>query len=219
MLYDRFWTKIVGDDRTWSKTPTIKTVHRGGSITSQIVVNVVVASANAYMNELSVMPIPMESISCPLPSASLPHLTDTRSVELIVCFSVFLVYVAWKRGLPRNSARFVLFRPIKSVLLISCVFWTYSRAGLVVAWWYSHTVLEEEGGGGRGGGRRWRKKFSSVPWPIGSSRRHVGRFSRDPLPVFAAGDPCEQFWHGQICQVLDVVHPAFPLPTTASPTL
>ena len=28
-----------------------------------------------------------------------------------------------------------------------------------------------------------------------------------------------QFWHGQGCPLFDVVHPAFPLPTTASPTL
>ena len=27
------------------------------------------------------------------------------------------------------------------------------------------------------------------------------------------------FWHGQRCQLFDVVPPAFPLPTTASPTL
>ena len=38
-------------------------------------------------------------------------------------------------------------------------------------------------------------------------------------PVFSAGGPCEQFWHGQGCPLFDVVHPAFPLPTTASPTL
>ena len=31
--------------------------------------------------------------------------------------------------------------------------------------------------------------------------------------------PCEQFWHGQGCPLFDVDHPAFPLPTTASPTL
>ena len=42
------------------------------------------------------------------------------------------------------------------------------------------------------------------------------QISRDPLPVFSAGGPCE---HGQICPVFDVVHPAFPLLTTASPTL
>ena len=29
----------------------------------------------------------------------------------------------------------------------------------------------------------------------------------------------EQFWHGQICPLFDVVHPAFLLPTTASLTL
>ena len=48
---------------------------------------------------------------------------------------------------------------------------------------------------------------------------HEERFSRDPLPVFSAGGRCEQFWHVQRCPLFDVVHPAFPLPTTASPTL
>ena len=43
----------------------------------------------------------------------LPHPTDTKYIELIVCFSVFLLYVASKRGLPRKFARFVLFCPIK----------------------------------------------------------------------------------------------------------
>ena len=50
-------------------------------------------------------------------------------------------------------------------------------------------------------------------------REHGGRFSRDPLPVFSAGGPWEQFWHGQECSLFDAVHPAFPLPTTASSTL
>ena len=64
------------------------------------------------------------------------------------------------------------------------------------------------------------KKFKSVPWLIGIwGGGHEGQFSRDPLPVFSAGSPCEQFWHGQICPLFDVVHPAFPLLTTASPTL
>ena len=48
---------------------------------------------------------------------------------------------------------------------------------------------------------------------------HEGRFSRDPLPVFSAGGPCEQFKHGQVCPLFDVVHPAFLLLTTASPAL
>ena len=39
------------------------------------------------------------------------------------------------------------------------------------------------------------------------------------FPVFSAGGPCEQFGHGQACPLSDVVHPAFLLPTTASPTL
>ena len=46
-----------------------------------------------------------------------------------------------------------------------------------------------------------------------------GQISRDPLQVFSAGGPCEQIWHGQGCPLFDVVHTAFPLPTTASPTL
>ena len=45
------------------------------------------------------------------------------------------------------------------------------------------------------------------------------RFSRDLLAVFCARRPCEQFWHGQGCSLFDVAHPAFPLSTTASPTL
>ena len=57
------------------------------------------------------------------------------------------------------------------------------------------------------------------PCPIGSSGRHEGRFSRDPPPVCSARRPCEQFWHGKGCPLFDVVHPAFPLPTTVSPTL
>ena len=42
---------------------------------------------------------------------------------------------------------------------------------------------------------------------------------RPPLPVFSAGGCCEQFRHGQGCPLFDIVHPAFPLPMTASPNL
>ena len=64
-------------------------------------------------------------------------------------------------------------------------------------------------------------QFYSHPWPIGATGggQHEGRFSRDPFPVFSAGSLCEQFWHEQGCPLFDVVHPAFPLPTTASFTL
>ena len=62
-------------------------------------------------------------------------------------------------------------------------------------------------------------RFRSVPCPVGSSGGHEGRFSRDPLPVFSARGSCEQFWHGQACQLFGVVRPALPLPATASPTL
>ena len=43
--------------------------------------------------------------------------------------------------------------------------------------------------------------------------------SADSLPVFSAEGCCAQFWHRQECLLFDVVHPAFPLPTTVSPTL
>ena len=36
---------------------------------------------------------------------------------------------------------------------------------------------------------------------------------------FSFGDHREQFWHGQACSFFDVVHSAFPLPTTALPAL
>ena len=65
----------------------------------------------------------------------------------------------------------------------------------------------------------WSVHFISVPWPIRSSGGHEGGFRRDPLPVFSAGSPCEQFLHGQGCPLFGVVHPAFPLLTVASPTL
>ena len=52
----------------------------------------------------------------------------------------------------------------------------------------------------------------------GKGRGQEGRFSRDHLPVFFARGLCEQFWHRQRCPLFGVVHPAFPLTTTASPT-
>ena len=36
---------------------------------------------------------------------------------------------------------------------------------------------------------------------------------------FLQGALVSSFWHGQGCPLFDVVHPAFPLPTTALPTL
>ena len=37
-----------------------------------------------------------------------------------------------------------------------------------------------------------------------------GRFSRDPLPVYPAEGPCEQFWQGQGCPLFDIIHTALP---------
>ena len=47
----------------------------------------------------------------------------------------------------------------------------------------------------------------------------MGRFTRDPLPAVSAGGHREQFWHGHGRPLFTVVHPAFPVPTTASPSL
>ena len=41
----------------------------------------------------------------------------------------------------------------------------------------------------------------------------------DDSAFFSAGGHCEQFWHEQRCPFSDAVHPAFPLPTMASPAL
>ena len=54
---------------------------------------------------------------------------------------------------------------------------------------------------------------------MGSSEGHEVRYSKNPFPVFSTGGPCEQLWHGQGRPLFNIVHPAFPLSTTASPTL
>ena len=68
---------------------------------------------------------------------------------------------------------------------------------------------------------QWHGAVSSVQ-PFYRSRRRgnmMERFSRDRLPVFSAGVPCEQFWHGQGSPLFDVVHQAFPLLTIMLPIL
>ena len=62
-------------------------------------------------------------------------------------------------------------------------------------------------------------KFSSLQSLGLFCRRKGMRDDSAENPVFSAGGPCEQFWHGQGCPLFDVVHPAFPLPITVSPTL
>ena len=73
-------------------------------------------------------------------------------------------------------------------------------SNLIYCRWVRFSPLTDRVVGGGGGG-------------------HEGRFNRDLLPVLSAGGPCEQFWHGQGCHLFDVVYPAFPPPTTTSPTL
>ena len=52
-------------------------------------------------------------------------------------------------------------------------------------------------------------QLSSFHWPIGSSRGHDGRFSRDPFQVFSARGRCEQFWHRRECPFFDVSKVSF----------
>ena len=53
---------------------------------------------------------------------------DWLETSWINCFSVFMLYAAWKRGLPRKIARFVLFCPIKSVPFnLLCVLGLFSE--------------------------------------------------------------------------------------------
>ena len=59
----------------------------------------------------------------------------------------------------------------------------------------------------------------STEWVAGKGGGVRGVIQQRFSSVFPAGGTCEQFWHGQGCPLFDVVHPAFPLPTTASPTL
>ena len=62
---------------------------------------------------------------------------------------------------------------------------------------------------------KWMGLRESTKWGGGGGQR----FSRDCLPDFHAEGHCEQFWHEHGCPLFDGFHPAFPLPTTASPTL
>ena len=59
-------------------------------------------------------------------------------------------------------------------------------------------------------------KVNSVQ-SLEASGGHEGQFSKDPLLVFSAEGPCEQFWHEEGCPFFDAVHPAFHLLTTATP--
>ena len=51
-----------------------------------------------------------ESVLCRFPPASLPH---PVTQDKLICFSVFMLYIAWKRGLPQKFARFI---QLKSIL-------------------------------------------------------------------------------------------------------
>ena len=53
---------------------------------------------------------------------------------------------------------------------------------------------------------------------VGQFYIDIEQVSSGPLPVLSSGGPCKQFWRGQGCPLIDVVHPAFSLLTTMSPT-
>ena len=46
-----------------------------------------------------------------------------------------------------------------------------------------------------------------------------GTIQQRSSSTFPAGCSCKQFWHGQERSLFDVVHPPFPVPTMAPPTL
>ena len=78
----------------------------------------------------TVKPTYLVSVSCPYPSASLPqptdpHPTDARQAELIVYF--LFLYCRWLEKEDFLEMLHVLscFVQLKSVLLISCVFWIF----------------------------------------------------------------------------------------------
>ena len=103
---------------------------------------------------------------------------------------------------------------VLSLYALGQIKWSTVRSAIMIDLWNYEVLPLQTGGYISGGG----VQFSLAPSPIESSGGHKGRFSRDPLPVFSAGGLREQFWYGLGCSLFDVVHPAFPLPTTASPT-
>ena len=58
---------------------------------------------NFFITSVSLMPF----------SFCQPPASNWHKISWINCFSVFMLYEAWKRGLPQKFAHFVLFRPIK----------------------------------------------------------------------------------------------------------
>ena len=81
-----------------------------------------------------------------------------------------------------------------------CALWWHFRWIYMVKTQIRSALLNSLGRRGGGGGR-------------------VGRFIRDPFPLFCSGGYRQQFRHGQVCSIFQVVRSAFPLPTKASPIL
>ena len=71
-----------------------------------------------------------------------PPTSNWHKVSWIVCFSVFTLYVAWKRGLPQKYAHFVLFRLIKkrsfNLLCISDLFFRTLAVNSVSDFFFVH---------------------------------------------------------------------------------
>ena len=113
------------------------------------------------------------------------------------------------------------------------VYWSVTVYSFVAVQWCCPAVNEEFPAADTGTSTRTTRVAGTVtivPYKLtessaqsldrfGRQGGHDRRYSRDPLPVFSAKGHCEQFCHGQGCPVFDIVHPAFPQPTTASPTL
>ena len=73
------------------------------------------------------------SVSCPFPSVGLPHPTDTRQVELILLFFLFLCCTKLeKEDFLENLHVLSCFIQLQSLLLISCVFWSHLSTVIVI---------------------------------------------------------------------------------------
>ena len=74
-------------------------------------------------------------IFSPFSSASIPASNWQKLSGLIVCFSVFMSYVAWKK---RAFSKIRTFDPVLSSLkafsLAPCVFWTVMQTELILTW-------------------------------------------------------------------------------------
>ena len=112
----------------------------------------------------------------------------------------------------------------------------YDYAGNNKVWWrvLPHIQMTSDGSVNAGDGHRWwahynrladtsknkeNAEFNSVQFldRLGRWGDMKDNSAEILSQFFSAGGPCVQFWHGRGSLLVDVVHLAFPWPTTASP--